>query len=119
MLVTASIPLVLGIVGLIGGGERFVDADQVTPELDSQLRFSAVWFTVVFGLTVWAVRNLDRAGPVLRIMFATMALGGVARIVSAVDVGVPDPPVLAAIAIEVGVLAFIPWHAAVVGRNRR
>jgi len=41
---------------------------------------------------------------------------GSGRIVPA-QVGMPDPPMLVATVIEVGVLVFIPWHAAVIGRQ--
>ena len=77
-------------------------------------RFYSVWFTVAFFLTVWCARNLDIAGPVMRIMFTVMAVGGLARLVSIWQVGVPEAPMIGAIAIEIGVLAFIPWHNAVV-----
>ena len=112
MLVTAAIPLVLGIVNLIFGAQRFVAANEVTANLDSQLRFYAVWFAGLFFLTLWCVRNLEIAGPVMRIMFITMAIGGVARIYSLGTVGIPDVPMIGAIVIEIAVLAFIPWHAA-------
>ena len=62
------------------------------------------------------MRNLDIAGPVMRIMFITMALGGVARLASMALYGAPEPPMIGAAIIEIGVLAFLPWHAAVVRR---
>lgn len=117
MVVTASAPLVLGLMNLFAGAEAFVPPEHVNANLDNMLRFYAVWFTAVFFLTIWCVRNLDIAGPVLRIMFIVMAAGGGARIFSMTQFGLPDPPMLAATAVELGVLIFIPWHAAVVRRN--
>lgn len=117
MLITASVTLVLGIVNAVTGAGQFVDDVAVTVPLDGQLRFSGVWFTLAFFLTVWAVRNLDEAGPVLRIMFTVMALGGLARIYAMVSLGEADPAVVGAAAVEIAVLGFIPWHAAVVKRT--
>lgn len=117
MLVVAAVPLALGTLSLVLGAGQFLPADQVTASLDNQLRFYAVWFTVVFFLTIWCVRNLDIAGPVMRIMFVTMALGGLARVFSISQVGLPDPPMIGAAIVEIGVLAFIPWHAAVMRRS--
>jgi len=117
MLIVSVIPLALGIVNFYLGSGRIVPTEDVTPNLDSMWRFYSVWFTVVFFLTIWCVRNFDIAGPVMRIMFSVMAVGGLARIYSMTQVGMPDPPMLVATAVEVGVLAFIPWHAAVVGRQ--
>ena len=119
MLIVAAIPLVIGIINFILGAGRFVPTDQITANLDNQLRFYAVWFTFVFFLTIWCVRNLEIAGPVMRIMFTTMALGGAARLYSMSQVGLPDPPMIVATVVEISVLAFIPWHSAVMRRRRK
>jgi len=113
IVVVSSIPLLLGIVNFYLGAGRIVPTDQVTANLDSMWRFYSVWFTAVFFLSVWAARNLEISGPVLRIMFGVMAAGGLARVYSIMQEGVPEVPMVAAIAIEIGVLAFIPWHNAV------
>ncbi|MEM6616221.1 MAG: DUF4345 domain-containing protein [Pseudomonadota bacterium] len=113
MLTVAAVPLMLGIMNLIGGAAAFVPPEHVNANLDNMLRFYAVWFTLVFFLTIWCVRNLEIARPVMVIMFSVMALGGVARLFSMTQVGLPDVPMLVATAVEIGVLGFIPWHAAV------
>ncbi len=118
MVVVAAIPLALGIMNLVGGANAFVLPEYVNANLDNMLRFYAVWFTAVFFLTIWCVRNLDIAGPVMRIMFGVMAAGGLARIFSMTQVGLPDPPMLVATAVELGVLLFIPWHAAVLRKQK-
>ncbi|MEO1308344.1 MAG: DUF4345 domain-containing protein [Pseudomonadota bacterium] len=119
MLIVAAVPLVLGTLNLISGATAFVTDDQVNANLDNMLRFYAVWFMGAFFLTVWCVRNLDIAGPVMLIMFSTMALGGVARLFSITQVGLPDPPMLVATAVEVGVLVFVPWHRAVLRQSQK
>lgn len=111
MLVLATIPLVRGILNFLAGAGGVVPADQITVDLDSQLRANGIWFTVVFFLTIWCIRNLEIAGPVMRIMFIIMALSGVARLYSLVTFGAFDPESVVAVTIEIGVLAFIPWHA--------
>lgn len=113
MLLVAAIPMVIGIMNFILGAGRFEPADQITANLDNQLRFYAIWFTAVFFLTIWCVRNLEIAGPVMQIMFTTMVLGGAACLYSISQVGLPDPPMIVATVVEIGVLAFISWHAAV------
>jgi len=115
--VVSAIPLALGLINFYLGAGRIFPAEQVTASLDSMWRFYSVWFTVAFFLSIWAARNLEIAGPVLRIMFTVMAFGGLARVYSIIQVGMPDVPMLAAIGIEIGVLAFIPWHAAVIRRQ--
>ena len=118
MLIVAAIPLVMGAINFSLGASHFVPVEHINANLDNQLRFYAVWFTVVFFLTIWCVRNLEIAGPVMKIMFVTMALGGAARVFSMTQFGLPDPPMIVGAAIEISVLAFLPWHAAVVRRSR-
>ncbi len=71
-----------------------------------------------FFNTVWIVRNLDIAGPVLMISFGRMALGGFARFSSMVNVGMPEPEMIGAAAVEIATLLFIPWHRAVFPHTR-
>ena len=118
LLVVGAIPLALGIMNAVMGAAAFVPTDSVSANLDSQLRFYGVWFTLPFFLALWMVRNIETCGPVLRITFVTMATAGAARIVSMWLVGLPDPPMIAATFIEVSVLVFIPWQAAVARRGR-
>ena len=118
MLITATIPLILGVANFFLGAAQFVPDEEITPNLDNHLRFSAVWFTVVFFLTVWCVRNLEIAGPVMRTMFIVMAFGGLARLFSILFVGMPDPPMIVGMIIEIAVLAFIPWHSLWLKRNK-
>ena len=118
LVVVGAIPLLLGIVNFTIGSGRIVPEDQVTPNLDSMWRFYSIWFTVAFFLAIWCARNIDISGPVMRIMFSVMAVGGLARIYSIHDVGVPEAPMIGAIIIEIGVLAFIPWHNAIIARQR-
>lgn len=117
MIAVAAVPLVLGLMNLMGGAGAFVPLEHINANLDNMLRFYAVWFTAVFFLTLWCVRNLNIAGPVMRIMFILMAMGGVARLYSIWQVGLPDIPMLIATGLEIGVLIFIPWHAVVIRRS--
>jgi hypothetical protein len=80
LIIVAAIPLILGLLNLSGGAAAFVPPEAVSPSLDSQMRFYAVWFMLPFFVTIWIVRNLDVAGPIMLITFGTMALAGCARI---------------------------------------
>ncbi len=117
LIIVAAIPFVLGVRNLIGGAAAFVPPEAITPALDSQMRFYAVWFMLPLFITIWIVRNLETARPVMQITFGTMALAGCARIISALQYGMPEPTMIVAIAIEIGVLLFLPWHRAVMRRS--
>lgn len=113
LLFVAFLPFVLGFLTFIHGAVRFVPADMVTAGLDGQMRFSAVRSMLPFFLTIWIVRNLEAAQSVLAIVLAATALGGVARIISAIEYGMPGTATIGVIAFEIGVLMFLPWYRAV------
>jgi len=100
-------------MNLNSGAAQFLPVDQVTAALDSQMRFYAVWFMLPFFITIWIVRNLDVACPVMVITFGTMALAGAARFYFAMEYGFPQPEMLVAAITEIWVLIFLPWHRAV------
>lgn len=106
----AFLPFVLGVMNVIGGAGAFVPDEQVTARLDSQMRFSAIWSMLPFFITLWIVRHLESAGPVLMITLGATALAGLARLYSAMEYGLPEPLTVGIIAFEIGVLLFIPWH---------
>jgi len=116
LLVVAFVPFALGAMTLFEGAVRFVTEDVVTAKLDSQIRFSAVRSMLPFFLTIWIVRNLDHAGSVLVVILGATAAGGLARIVSATQYGLPEPAMAGVIVFEIAVLLFIPWYRVVVGR---
>jgi hypothetical protein len=116
LLVLSFVPFMLGAVNLLNGAGQFLPPEEIFPEIDSQLRFYSVWFMFFFFITIWIVRNLDTAGPVLMIVYGTMALGGLARLYSMTQVGLPDPTMIGATVVELATALFIPWHRAVVRR---
>ena len=118
MLVLSFVPFMLGVMNLVNGAGQFLPPDAVFPEIDSQLRFYSVWFMFFFFITIWIVRNLDTAGPVLTIVYGTMALGGLARLYSMSQVGVPEPAMIGATAVELATILFIPWHRAVIRKGQ-
>jgi len=57
---------------------------------------------------------LDTAGPVMMIVYGSMGLGGIARLYSMSQVGLPEPPMIVAACVELATPLFILWHRAVV-----
>ena len=115
------IPFTLGIIQFINGASMFVDQEYVNVQLDSQIRFGAIWFMVAAFLGWWMIPRVDQAqySPLFRIMFLTMAGAGIARLVSIYLIGGAEPPLFVATGIEIGLVLLIPWQAAVVRRSVR
>lgn len=112
LIIAGLIPLVLGTMNFIGGAYvARLPEGSATANVDNQLRFYAIWFTVPFFFAVWMARNLERALPIAQILFGVMFLAGMARLFSVSQVGWPDPPMIGAMVIEIVFVLFIPWIA--------
>jgi hypothetical protein len=112
-LIVASLPpLLLGLMNFFAGASADWMPDGAgSANADNQLRFYAIWFMAPFPFAVWMALNLRSALPVAGIVFGTMFLGGLARLYSVTQVGLPDPPMIGAMIVEMAVVLFIPWIA--------
>ncbi|MEM7596128.1 MAG: DUF4345 domain-containing protein [Pseudomonadota bacterium] len=118
LVIAGVIPLILGVINFAGGAKApWLPPDIATASVDNQLRFYAIWFTAPFFLSIWMVRNLDRALPIAAILFSVMALGGLARLYSITQYGLPEPGMIVGMVIEISFVLFIPWIAYVTRRR--
>ena len=110
-LVTGAIDMIGGVHLLIAGGGRLESVAR-DPVLNSQVGFwGAIWFG--FGIVLWrATRGApDRA--LLRILFATVILSGLARLFAALIYGLPGLALTSAMVVEIGAgLALLMWNEA-------
>ena len=103
-------PLVIGLMSFAQGAAAHLQSGQIPIQLDAHLRALSIWFTVAFFLIVWGALNLETAGTALYIVFAVMALAGVARFYSMWSFGEWDSRTVVAAVVEMATLIFIPWH---------
>jgi hypothetical protein len=112
--VLALIPVATGLIGMLGLRDPLYVAFGVVPNipLDSNIRFfSGVWLGL--GITIFAIlRNIERHGIVFRAIWGMIFIGGLGRLVSLFDAGVPPAPFIAFIALElVGAPLMVWWHS--------
>ena len=116
--IVGAIPFALGLIQLFNGAGMFISAESITPEIDSQIRFNAVWFMAAGFIGWWMIPGIEQHGKLFRIVFFTMAGAGLARMLSMYIVGLPEPPMIGAAIFEIVLIALIPWQAAVAKRYR-
>ena len=109
----AAVGVLVGTLNLVFGAGMHLPPENVSPEVDSTVRFFAVWFMALGPLAYLALRDLERAGPLLRVMFGAMFLGALARVVSMATVGMPPPPVIGATVFEASLVLLLLLHARV------
>lgn len=91
----------LGVGGAIAVGVSFLHiafgpsvipgSIPVNATMDSEDRFYAVMFLAYGAVMLWTLRGLERKLPVVRFLAAVLFVGGLARIISLIAVGLPHP----------------------------
>lgn len=119
--VVAAIITLVGLSHVIWGpgadvllGAELSSAALSDPVLDSQNRFYGTTFIGYGGLLFLCATDVRKYATVFSLVIGFIFLGGVARLVSAVQVGLPPPLVIGLIASElIGIPVVVWWHARV------
>ena len=116
--------IVLGLV-MVGAGTWTVvlGADSVpragivTPDVDTEMRFYAVWYVVAGVMLLSATRRVESERFLIRLVAAGFFAAGCARILSWIAVGKPHVIAIVLMVLElVRPLVIVPWQS-VVGRE--
>ena len=106
--------LVAGSLSVVFGASSVLDSGDVTADVDSEMRFYAVWYVVAGAFLLRATRRVEAETWTIRLVAAAFFVAGCSRILSWVVVGRPHLPQLILIVIELILpLVVIPWQASV------
>jgi hypothetical protein len=110
------IPVATGLLGMMGVHDPVYVAAGVPPIvlLDTNLRFySGVW--VGLGLALWwLIPTIERQTVLFRVLWGTIFIGGIGRLLSMIMLAWPPVPFVGFTAIEiVGAPFFIWWQSGV------
>lgn len=100
ILAVGALHLVLGLNADVLLGARLSAATIADPALDSQNRFYGVTFALYGVLCFLCASDVTRYAPVLRCMIWVFFAAGCARLVSIAVHGMPPPPVIALLVVE-------------------
>lgn len=89
-----------GITGAVWGTAWLPGAEVATPTLESEFRFLSVIAATAGALLIWYARAPDRNAVPVAVLLAGAFLGGLIRVVSAFEMGMPARPALIATVIE-------------------
>jgi len=111
----------LGIVAVVAGAGQVLFGAAFTPHpgnfsanLDSEMRFFAVWYVLIGILLVRASKDVESPGWTLRAVMATLFVAGCTRILSWATVGPPDTRFVVLMVIELVLpLIVTPWQISV------
>lgn len=107
--IMALVPIATGLLAVLGGPAAEPGGELINASLDSEYRFAhVIWTAVGVGL-LWSVRRPLERASVTRALLAVTALGGLGRVISAVQFGLPHPVFIAAGVVELVVVPLVLW----------
>ncbi len=111
-----ALQIVIGICGLVpvaaglGGailGSSMLGDDTASISADSHVRYLSGLLLAV-GLLFWGtIPRIERRGPTVRLLTAIVVVGGLARLAGIFTAGVPSPPMLFGLGMELVVTPLI------------
>lgn len=104
-----ALHVALGVGADVLLGARVSAETLADPTLDSQNRFYGVVFTLYGVLFLVCASDLAKYATILRCLFWVFFAAGVARLVSLAIHGLPSPPVLALLGLELLLPPILVW----------
>ena len=109
--VLSLIPLLVTSLGLLFGAGRFVPEEVITPNFDSHYRYITGYYLSLTLFAWWVIPNIERHVVPLRIVSAAIFTGGVGRLVSMLEVGLPSSVDIGFTALELLFPLLLIWQA--------
>jgi hypothetical protein len=118
--IACLLPLLVGGQGILMGPAPFGHLVDVPRDLDSHFRYiSGIFFATGIGFAS-CIPAIEAKGPRFRLLGMLIVVGGVARGVSLIDVGVPSTGHLLGLGMETVVVPLLMlWQARLSQRYRR
>jgi Domain of unknown function (DUF4345) len=117
--VMGTVMVVAGAATVVLGAASVPGVDVAAPDVDSEMRFYAVWYVVAGVAVLRVVRDVESATTTVRLVAAGFFTAGCARILSWVVVGRPHAIAIVLMVLELVLpIVIVPWQAALARRSR-
>lgn len=103
------VAVVAGLVTVLGGTGAMPGDSRATPNVESELRFYAAFWTGFGVLALHAARRPEQETNLLRGLSLFLFLGGLARVFAWLDSDSPDTPFLVLMGLELTLPLFMIW----------
>lgn len=112
--VMGVVMVVAGSATVLLGAPSVPNEGAVTPDVDTEMRFYAVWYVVAGASLLRAVATVERETTIVRLVAGGFFAAGCARILSWVVVGRPHVSAIVLMVLELVLpLVIVPWQRAI------
>jgi len=112
--VVGVIPIVAGALTVLIGADSVPSPGDPSPNLESELRFYSVWWIGAGLFLIWLAPRVAERTLEVRGFAGLLFLGGVSRILAALDTDWPSSGQLILMALELGLpVVLVIWQARV------
>jgi Domain of unknown function (DUF4345) len=109
--ILSLIPLLVGTLGITQGTSRWLAVDAITPNFDSHYRYITGYYFSLGLIGLWLIPRIEKHTGLFRIICVSVFIGGIGRVISIAQVGVPNPMMLAFTALELCFPLLLWWQA--------
>ncbi|MDX2273061.1 MAG: DUF4345 domain-containing protein [Cyanobacteriota bacterium] len=109
--ILSGIPIWVGLLGITQGLSRWLPDPSITPDFDSHYRYITGYYLSLGMIGLWVIPRIEEHTSLFRIIGISVFLGGVGRVVSIWQVGIPSPMMLIFTGLELAFPLLILWQA--------
>jgi hypothetical protein len=119
LVITGAVMVIAGLATVLFGAESVPGEGTITPGIDSEMRFYAVWYVVAGVFLLRSVRLVDSEGATIRLVAVGFFVAGCARALSWMVEGKPVTFQIVLMVIELALpLLVVPWQRSL-AKSRR
>ena len=106
--------VVAGLLTVVFGAELVPREGVVTPDVDTEMRFYAVWYAAAGIALLRAIPRIETSASIVRWVGTAFFIAGAARALSWIAVGRPHTQFVVLMVVELLLaVVIVPWQAAV------
>lgn len=109
--ILSVIPILVALLGVTQGLTRWLPNTSITPDFDSHYRYITGYYLSLGMLGLWMIPKIENHTSLFRIVCASVFMGGVGRVFSIAQVGIPSLPMLLFTGLELCFPLLILWQA--------
>lgn len=109
--ILSIIPLLVSILGITQGTARFLPEDAIAADFDSHYRYITGYYLSLSLIAWWIIPRIEKHAAILKIICAGIFIGGIGRVLSMLQVGIPQPSAIGFTVLELMLPLLCVWQA--------